>query len=359
MMDEAKAIKCLNIIREYFDKFDNIEDYIRRQKLEKADSIPSSFPGMGMEDDLMNDFTIPPNDMEFELVELRSSHWNDYVNLISSHTNMTSIPGKVLKLAVKEKNTNKYVGFIRLGSPVINCKPRNQLLGKVPDLQPFNKSVIMGFVIVPAQPFGFNYLGGKLLAGICSSHYVREKLNKKYGMNLVMFETTSLYGNSKSSSQYDGMKPFLRNKGLTDSNFLPTIVGKDFDELAYLTDVKLDWSQSSAKMKMTNTIFSRIKKALPAEGLKEFNRISERAKKLIEQKRYYVSNYGIENYIDIVNGNTTEIKKSVAYDKYELDNIISWWKKKATKRYNKLKEEGRIREEVEVWSNGNDIDIIR
>ena len=47
------------------------------------------------------------------------------------------------------------------------------------------------------------------------------------------------------------------------------------------------------------------------------------------------------------------------YDKYELDNIISWWKKKATKRYNKLKEEGRIREEVEVWSNGNDIDIIR
>ena len=57
-------------------------------------------------------------------------------------------------------------------------------------------------------------------------------------------------------------------------------------------------------MKMTNTIFSRIKKALPAEGLKEFNRISERAKKLIEQKRYYVSNYGIENYIDIVNGNT-------------------------------------------------------
>ena len=23
----------------------------------------------------------------------------------------------------------------------------------------------MGFVIVPTQPFGFNYLGGKLLAG--------------------------------------------------------------------------------------------------------------------------------------------------------------------------------------------------
>ena len=64
-----------------------------------------------------------------------------------------------------------------------------------------------GFVIVPTQPFGFNYLGGKLLAALCCSHEVREKLNKKYDMNLVMFETTSLYGNSKSASQYDGMKP--------------------------------------------------------------------------------------------------------------------------------------------------------
>ena len=35
-----------------------------------------------------------------------------------------------------------------------------------------------------------------------------------------MFETTSLYGNSKSASQYDGMKPMLRYKGLTDSDFI-------------------------------------------------------------------------------------------------------------------------------------------
>ena len=107
--------------------------------------------------------------------------------------------------------------------PVINMKPRNVLLGNVPELVTFNKTSIMGFVIVPAQPFGYNYLGGKLLAAICCSHWVREKLNDKYGMNLSLFETTSLYGNSKSSSQYDGMKPYLRYKGLTDSDFIPLI----------------------------------------------------------------------------------------------------------------------------------------
>ena len=102
-------------------------------------------------------------------------------------------------------------------------KPRNTLLGNIPELTSFNKTTIMGFVIVPTQPFGYNYLGGKLLAALCCSHEVREKLNKKYDMNLVMFETTSLYGNSKSASQYDGMKPMLKYKGLTDSDFIPMI----------------------------------------------------------------------------------------------------------------------------------------
>ena len=117
---------------------------------------------------------------------------------------------KNLKIGVKEKNTNKWVGFIRCALPVINMKPRNVLLGNVPELATFNKTSIMGFVIVPSQPFGYNYLGGKLLAAICCSHKIREMLNDKYDMNLCLFETTSLYGNSKSSSQYDGMKPYLR-----------------------------------------------------------------------------------------------------------------------------------------------------
>jgi len=39
--------------------------------------------------------------------------------------------------------------------------------------------------------------------------------------------------------------------------------------------------------------------------------------------------------------------------------LIALWKKKATKRYNKLKSEGRLRTELEVWTKGENIDIIR
>ena len=47
------------------------------------------------------------------------------------------------------------------------------------------------------------------------------------------------------------------------------------------------------------------------------------------------------------------------YDKFRLDNIISWWRRKATKRYEKLKSENRFREEVELWTEQDDIQIIR
>ena len=112
--------------------------------------------------------------------------------------------------------------------------------------------------------FGFNYLGGKLLGGICCSHWVRERLNKKYDMNLVMFETTSLYGNSKSASQYDGMKPFLRYKGLTDSDFIPMIHGKPFKDLQHYVEDKVEHivkeNASSRKLKLTNAIIALVKK---------------------------------------------------------------------------------------------------
>jgi len=40
-----------------------------------------------------------------------------------------------------------------------------------------------------------------------------------------------------------------------------------------------------------------------------------------------VSNYGIENFVDIVNGKSNTIKKAENYDRYNLEEIIKWGKK--------------------------------
>ena len=362
-LTREEALHCANIFNDYFGQFNRIDQYMRDQKMAQIETIPAPLPGMGLDSDMFDDFTMSPEVMDLEVVELGNEIWATCINMISSHSNMVSIPGKTLKLAVKEKNTGKFVGFMRFGSPVINCKPRNDLLGNVPELTSFNKTTIMGFVIVPTQPFGFNYLGGKLLAALCCSHEVREKLNKKYDMNLVMFETTSLYGNSKSASQYDGMKPMLRYKGLTDSDFIPMIHGKPFKDLQHYVENRVGnivkENASSRKLKLTNAIIGLVKRTLDGDELKNFNTTIINAKQLTERKRYYVSNYGIENFIDIVNGKTDKIIKAQNYDRYYDNELIEWWRKLATKRYNKLKEDGRLRKDLEIWTRDSKIDIIR
>ena len=364
-LSREQALHCAKIFNDYFGQFERIDQYMRDQKMAQIETLPTSLPGMGFDSDMFDDFTISPQDMDIEIVELDNHTWDSCINMISSHSNMVSIPGKALKLAVKDKITNKFLGFIRFGSPVINCKPRNDLLGNVPNLTVFNKTAIMGFVIVPCQPFGYNYLGGKLLAGICCSHYVRERLNEKYGMNLVLFETTSLYGKTKGASMYDGMKPFLRYKGNTMSDFIPMMHGKPYlDMVEYVENiigkgqlVKVD--ASSRKLKMTTGIIGLVKKALDGDDLEKFKTTIANAKNLTEQKRYYTSNYGIENYIDIINGKTDKIVKADNYDRYTVPGVVEWWKKIATKRYNKLKEENRIRNDLEIWTKDAEIDIIR
>ena len=369
-LTKEQGLHCANVFSDYFDRFQRIDDYIRDQKLNSLANRPIVLPGMGPEEDLFSDFTIHPNDMDFELVELSQDNWDIYLNMISSHSNMTSIPGRCLRLAVREKNTGKWVGFIRLGSPVINMKPRNEMLGGVFSQTPssaksFNQTSMMGFVIVPAQPFGFNYLGGKLLAAICCSHWVREKLNAKYDMNTCLFETTSLYGSSKSSSQYDGMKPYLRFKGLTDSEFLPMMHGKPYEDLKNYVEGILGEivpaDASSRKLKISNKIISLTKVALKGEPeYEKFMATITNALNLTEKKRYYTSNYGFSNFTDVVMGRADKlIPDKENYDKHHLETIIDWWKRKATTRFESLQAENRLRTDIEVWTGDKEIDIIR
>ena len=239
-------------------------------------------------------------------------------------------------------------------------------LGKAPDLKIFNRHTVMGFAIVPSQPFGYNYLGGKLLALICVSHFIREKLNQIFEKEIALFETTSLYGSSSSSSQYDGLKPFIRHKGLTDSKFIPTLYSEAFhrlhDRFTQWNDNKplTDNKASSKKLKRQTKMISIIRNSLKDKNkLKEFNDTIEMAFGLTEKKRFYISDYGYSNVREVINGEQDTLLRGQNWDKFYLDNITSWWKRKASKRYETLKKDGRFRDKVELWTGDDDIQIIR
>lgn len=374
ILNRNDAMYAANIFADYFANFENIEDYLRRVKADRMANYPVSLPGLGPEDDMFQDFTVNPNDMDFVCREVDTQLFNRYFEITTSHAAEDSIPGKTLKWVVYEKNSNQIVGFIRFGSPTINSKPRNEFLGKPLNTQDkdvmkrFNDSCIMGFSIVPTQPFGFNYLGGKLLAGICCSHLARRTLNKKYGGPFCMFETTSLYGSTKSSSQYDGMKPFLRYKGLTESNFTPSINDENYQKLNKWFIEKNDGEMlihkeaSSRKLKTQTKMISIIKESLKKSDeteYKKFLKVFEDAKGLTQQKRQYMSDFGYENTKDYFNLETDTLIKKENFDRYEFDSIVEWWKKKATTRFENLKSDGRLRTELETWNKNMNIDIIR
>ena len=375
ILNKTDAYFAANVFEEFFDTFNRIDDYMRQIKMERMETFPYSLPGMGPENDLFDKFDMHPNDMDFVVSPCRQDQFMSYMEITTSAPVEKSIPGKQMLWLVKEKNSGMVMGMIRFGSPTINSRPRNEWLGKpLNTLDPstmkrFNDSVIMGFNIVPSQPFGFNYLGGKLLAAICCSHTVRETLNKKYNANICMFETTSLYGSSKSSSMYDGMKPLLRFNGLTDSNFAPLINDDNFRKLNDWFIKKNDGvslvpvDASSRKLKTQTKMVSIIKSSLKScdeDAYAKFCQTFLDAKGLTERKRSFYSTYGYDNVPQYLNGETDTLIKKENFDRFELENVIEWWRKKASKRYENLKSDNRLRHQVETWNvNAEDIDIIR
>ena len=149
ILDKKDAIYAANIFVSYYKDFGRIDDYLRKVKLERMSNYPTALPGMGPEDEFFSDFDMHPSDMEFSLYEPKTSDFVNYLEITTSHAVEASIPGKKLMWMVKEKNTNKIVGFIRFGSPTINSKPRNVFLGKPLDtlnpdvMKRFNDSCIM------------------------------------------------------------------------------------------------------------------------------------------------------------------------------------------------------------------------
>jgi len=158
----------------------------------------------------------------------------------------------------------------------------------------------------------------------------------------------------------------MRFRGLTESKFLPLMHDKQFHKLhneftrlnnnTPLTDNKA----SSKKMKRQTKMISIIKNSLQdPDKLSQFNDVISTAFNLTQKKRFYMTDYGYSNVREVILGEQDTLLPGPNYDKFYLDNIIAWWKKKATKRYEKLKAEGRFRTKVELWTETDDIQIIR
>ena len=147
--------------------------------------------------------------------------WNAIRTFTSTMRNNSNI-GRNLAYIIRDRKTKKYLGVICITGDFIDLTPRDKFIGWDRNYKTesgmLNHTAI-GSTIVPLQPLGFNYVGGKLLALLCLSEEIQAQWKKNYGDNLVSVTTTSLYGNTKKGglSQYDNLK-YWKPMGFTSGS---------------------------------------------------------------------------------------------------------------------------------------------
>jgi len=168
--------------------------------------------------DVKKNFWMPENPDDYEklqpILELSNGdlaeRWNAIRTFSSTMKNNSNI-GRNLFYTVRDEPTGKYLGVICISSDFLDLTPRDKAIGWARDVktqQGMINHTAIGSTIVPLQPLGYNYMGGKLLALLCLDDRVQKDWKERYGDTLVAVTTTSLYGKSKAGglSQYDGLE---------------------------------------------------------------------------------------------------------------------------------------------------------
>jgi hypothetical protein len=161
-----------------------------------------------------NEFTVDAYDIwgqkrekTFEPNDDYKTHWDILRTLVSRAPNNSSV-GVNLAYLVIDKVTKQYLGIIRLSSAAFRITSIFKDLGLTKDIQKEKNSklncVANGQTIVPTQPFGSAFLGGKLLSLLCLSKQVADDWEENNGFKLASVHTTSLYG-TETGTQYSGL----------------------------------------------------------------------------------------------------------------------------------------------------------
>jgi len=236
--------------------------------------------------------------------------WRYLIRFTSSFKNVSN-PGRNMKFLVEDETTGKYIGWTR------DDRYKNKRLN----------NVACGQAIIPMQPLGHNFLGGKLMALMITSDVIRKSWEEKYGDILVGMTTTSLYG---TCSQYNNM-PTFKKRGKTTGK-IPLKLPKEM-------------------IRVWETYFQEKRKIRSNLDVKIFRECGLKLKDYQSDKKrgiYFCSFY--DNTNDFLQNNIKESSLKLRQDFVYYNNLISeWWKPKSEKRFNKLKSDNKLISELHFW----------
>lgn len=251
--------------------------------------------------------------------------------------------GRNMFYLVRDKSTGKYLGVIVITGDFLDLAPRDNFIGWTRQQRNEGrlKHTCIGSTILPTQPLGYNYVGGKLLALLCLSDEVQNEWKRRYGQTLVGVTTTSLYG---SFSQYNNLKYWnKRGKSSGSIVFEPTrdtlykvrnwVHKRDpvkYWEWYFALDDRGNKLKRDHKFRMLNWVYSQLK----IKDTKTFH-----------QRGIYFSHL-YENTAEFLREEILETKLRKRFDT-STEHLVNLWKDKyASKRIKSLIESNRIKNET-------------
>jgi len=288
-----------------------------------------------------------------ELVDTTSE--NDWLMIrLFCHTmEFSQTPGRFLKLIIHDGSEEKRIlGGISVSSDVIAITDRDLYIGWTSDdrlkgEKRINNSAI-GSCIMSTQPFGYNFLGGKLCACLVTTDVVRDVWKKQYNAVMAGMTTTSLYG---SYSMYNSLKwwhkcgtsagkmPIKPDDDVysTWHHWLQENHSKEYEEMMEQRE-GVSGPVTGAKQRVISKIFSEL-------GIKSSDYVHG-----FERGTYYSSFY--ENTREFLCNKVSEsdLKLKPLY-KSGRPAILDWWRPKAIDRYKKLKSEGKLKSDILYYND--------
>jgi len=283
-----------------------------------------------------------------EMLEQGNAKDNETWTLVRKlvHTmEFTANPGRNIKFFIKDRVTNKLLGVVCLGSDVTSLGARDNFIGWTKDNKFVDgklKHTSIGTTICCAQPLGYNFLGGKLVAALVTTSVVRDAWKKLYGQTLVGLSTTSLYG---IHSMYNSI-PLWKTLGSSKGR-----IALKPDDAIYET--WHEWLKENQKEEYLKQTTQKEGVAGPPTGVKQktinmiFKAVGIKGSDYMHGfKRgiFYADIY--ENGKEFLRGEIEEedLKMRKKYSE-DSDYVMNWWKPKAIRRYGKLFDENRLKPE--------------
>jgi len=244
--------------------------------------------------------------------------------------------GRLMRFIIVDKKTMGYLGVLSLASDFISLSPRDNFIGWTYDHR-INKKMLaytaMGSSIVPTQPIGFNYTGGKLMTLMLCTDKIVNLWNEKYKERLIGITTTSLYG---GYSQYNGLKHWKKcgtSKGkipLEPSEetyqkirqWVKETYPKDFERITVNKNKVL----SRPKSRLLSFAYTRLKVKPPENNAPRgvyFCELYDNSREFLSMKTKDFGNVKFNNSVDTLFSLWIE-----KYAKKRISNIMS------SKRYN-------------------------